>query len=280
MLKNNTGSPGDFNDGNAITVDFTTSWPLADVPDPERAGEKARETGIAPESLPEGEAVYLREVDGLLYGDDPAQGFVIGRRFAHPQLRIGFTAPEGFTLTNSPQAIFIEGPDGLRGEFGIGRVPPQGLEAYAAAIAEQLLRGAPARIGEAQRLIVNDVPALILPAIIDTEQGAVELNIAVYEGPNGTAYHFIVAASPADSLRRAVADLFTSFHLLSPQQISLLRPRLIQTVTVNPRDSVATLARLMASEHPVDHFMMLNGLPPGAAPTPGQMVKIVAFAAR
>ena len=31
------------NDGNAITVDFTTSWPLADVPDPNREGDKATE---------------------------------------------------------------------------------------------------------------------------------------------------------------------------------------------------------------------------------------------
>ncbi len=30
-------------DGTDITVDFTTSWPLADVPDPERAGEAATE---------------------------------------------------------------------------------------------------------------------------------------------------------------------------------------------------------------------------------------------
>ncbi len=29
------------NDGDAITVDFTTSWPLADVPDPQKAGQKA-----------------------------------------------------------------------------------------------------------------------------------------------------------------------------------------------------------------------------------------------
>ncbi|HET9427742.1 MAG TPA: M48 family metalloprotease [Allosphingosinicella sp.] len=246
----------------------------------ERAGEKARETGIAPESLPEGEAAYLREVDGLLYGDDPAQGFVIGRRFAHPLLRIGFTAPEGFTLTNSPQAIFIEGPDGLRGQFGIGRLPPQGLEAYAAAIADQLLRGAPARIGKAERLIVNGLPALILPAVIETEQGAVELNIAVYEGPGSAAYHFILAAPPADSLRTSIASLFASFHLLSPEQIRSLRPRVIQTVAVTPRDSIASLARLMASEHPVDHFLMLNALAPGAAPAPGQLVKIVTFASR
>lgn len=31
------------NDGNAITVDFTTSWPLADVPDPERSGDEPTE---------------------------------------------------------------------------------------------------------------------------------------------------------------------------------------------------------------------------------------------
>lgn len=31
------------NDGTDITVPFTTSWPLADVPDPERAGDKATE---------------------------------------------------------------------------------------------------------------------------------------------------------------------------------------------------------------------------------------------
>jgi predicted Zn-dependent protease len=71
-------------------------------------------------------------VDGLLFGDDPEQGFVIGRRFAHPVMQIGFRGARGFTLTNSPQAILIEGPDGCRGEFGGGRLPPDGLEAMRA----------------------------------------------------------------------------------------------------------------------------------------------------
>ena len=245
----------------------------------ERAGEKASETGIARDSRPEHEIVYLRELDGLLYGDDPAQGFVLGRRFAHPLLQIGFIAPEGFTLTNSPQAIFIEGPDGLRGEFGLGRIPPGGLDAYAAAILEQLLGGAPARIGPSQRLIVNGMPALIVPAIIQTEKGEVELDVAVYEGPGSTAYHFIVAAAPAEPIRARIAELFASFHRLSPQQTRSLRPRVIRTVPVTARDSVASLARRMASDHPVDHFLMLNGLASGAAPAPGQLVKIVTFAA-
>jgi predicted Zn-dependent protease len=113
----------------------------------ERARDTAAGTGIAAGALPGNEARYLREVDGLLYGDDPAQGFVQGRRFAHPVMRIGFEAPEGFTLTNSPQAILIDGPDGLRGEFGGGRMPRGGLEAYASAPARAGAEGRPGRGG-------------------------------------------------------------------------------------------------------------------------------------
>jgi predicted Zn-dependent protease len=75
-----------------------------------RAREAAAASGLADDQLPEAIASFMREVDGLLYGDDPEQGFVLGRRFAHPVMRIGFEAPPGFTLTNSPQAIMIDGP--------------------------------------------------------------------------------------------------------------------------------------------------------------------------
>lgn len=244
----------------------------------ERATEKARETGIAPDARPENEPAYLREVDGLLYGDDPEQGFVLGRRFAHPVMGIGFEAPPGFTLTNSPQAIFIEGPDGLRGEFGGGRMPAQGPEAYASAILAQLLGDVPAQAGPAERIEVNGVPALILPAIVQTERGAIEISVAVYAGPGGSAYHFILAAEPSPATRAPISSLFASFHLLSPEQVRSLRPRRIRTVTVSARDTIETLARNMASEHPLDHFLMLNGRSAGAPLRPGEQVKIVGFA--
>ena len=47
----------------------------------------------APDAIPEREEPFMREVDGLLYGDDPTQGFVLGRSFFHPLMRIGFAAP-------------------------------------------------------------------------------------------------------------------------------------------------------------------------------------------
>ncbi len=246
----------------------------------ERAAETAEATGIAPDALPENEAAYFDEVDGLLYGDDPEQGFVLGRRFAHPIMRIGFEAPPGFTLTNSPQAIFIEGPDGLRGEFAGGPMPRGGLEAYVGALLDQLLRGVPADVGPAQPLLVNGMPALVVPVLVQTEQGTAELSIAAYDAGGGGAYHFVMAGSPGGEGRWPLASLFGSFHLLSAREVQSLRPRIIQTVTVGPGDTLATLAGRMASDDPVALFRMLNGLESDETPAPGEEVKIVTFAGR
>jgi predicted Zn-dependent protease len=246
----------------------------------ERAAQTAASTGIADGALPELETPYLRELDGLLYGDDPAQGFVQGSRFAHPVMRIGFEAPPGFTLTNSPRSILIEGPDGLRGEFGGGPMPPGGLAAYAQGLAAALLRGAPAQAGPAEAALINGVPALLLPVLVRTEQGAIELSIAAYDGGGGGAHHFIMVARPADESRAAIGALFGSFRLLSPEEARSLRPRLIRTVRVGPGQTAASLAALMASDHPLDHFLMLNGRSGGEPLNPGELVKIVTFAGR
>ncbi len=246
----------------------------------ERAARAASATGIADGAIPELEGPYLRELDGLLYGDDPEQGFVDGRRFAHPVMRIAFEAPEGFTLTNSPQAILIEGSDGLRGEFGGNPMPPGGLPAYAEGLIQGLLRGASAETGPARPARINGLPALLVPVWVRTQQGTVELDIAAYDGGDGDAYHFIMVSPPAGSSSAAIGALFESFRLLSAEQARSLRPRLIRTVRVGPGQNAASLASLMASEHPLDHFLMLNGRSPGEALKPGELVKIVAFAPR
>ena len=57
---------------------------------------------------------YLAAIDGILYGDDPAEGFVRGRRFIHPKLGFAFTAPENFVLENSAQAVLGVTQDGAQ----------------------------------------------------------------------------------------------------------------------------------------------------------------------
>jgi predicted Zn-dependent protease len=55
---------------------------------------------------------YLKLIDGIIYGEDPRQGYVEGNVFYHPELKFKFTYPSGWTLTNSPIQVSIQPPDG------------------------------------------------------------------------------------------------------------------------------------------------------------------------
>ncbi len=246
----------------------------------ERARATAAKTGIAPDALPEQERPYLKALDGLLYGDDPQQGFVLGRRFAHPIMRISFEAPPGFTLTNSPRAILIDGPDGMRGEFAGGEMPEGGLPAYVSLLIREALGDAPAQVGTAEARIVNGVPALFVPALVETGEGHVELSLVAYSANGRYAYHFLMVSAPSSSAGGAIETLFESFGILSVEEARSLRPRQISVVAVQPGDKVETFAKRMASDHPAQQFLMLNGLAAGQPLKPGELVKVITLKAR
>jgi predicted Zn-dependent protease len=243
----------------------------------DHATDIAVKTGVANDALPENEAAYLQEVDGLLYGDDPEQGFVIGQQFAHPMMRIGFEAPPGFSLTNSPQAIRLSGPNGVRGEFGGGRLPPNGIEAYAEALAANVAANAPATLVSARRRTVNGLSAAMVTVAIQSANGPVPLSIAAYDGGDGAAYHFVAIAPAGRDNQAALDRLFDSFHHLSDDQVARLRPRVIRSIPVRAGDTIADLASRTDDPAPQELFMMLNGLAPDQRRPPTGTVKIVTY---
>lgn len=243
----------------------------------ERVNERARQAGIDPEALPEREAEYMRELEGLLYGDDPEQGFVLGRVFAHPAMRIAFEVPPGFRMTNTPSAVLIEGPEGLQGEFAGGTMPPGSLDAYVGAVVRDAF-GAAAVPGPAEIALVNGVPAVMLPLELRSAEGPMQALFAAYGASGGSAYHFLLLAPPGTTLPPEAMDLLRSFRLLSPAEAARLRPRVIDVIAVREGDTVASLTKLMASDRPIEHFLMLNQLSETDRLVPGEPVKVLRFA--
>ena len=50
---------------------------------------------------------YLKMIDGIVYGENPRQGFVENNMFYHPDLAFQFPIPENWTLVNSPMQVQI-----------------------------------------------------------------------------------------------------------------------------------------------------------------------------
>ncbi|NID11050.1 M48 family metalloprotease [Fibrivirga algicola] len=55
---------------------------------------------------------YLRMIDGIMYGEDPKQGFVENNMFYHPELKFQFPVPTGWQHQNSPSQFQMGPKDG------------------------------------------------------------------------------------------------------------------------------------------------------------------------
>src|SRR5262249_30631692 len=84
-------------------LDFLSSHPA--TPDRVKNAQANARQYTAPGTGNRDKANYLAAIDGLPYGEDPSEGFVRGRHFLHPKLGFTFTAPGGFTLDNTAQAV-------------------------------------------------------------------------------------------------------------------------------------------------------------------------------
>ena len=246
----------------------------------DRAYRSAQDTGLEDDALPENSERYLDEVDGLLYGDDPEQGFVTGRRFAHPVMQISFEAPAGYSLTNSPRAIGIHGPGGISGEFGGGEMTEGDLKAYAQALTAEVVGEASAQVTSVAATTINGLPAVLTHMQLKVRDGSIPIDIAAYDGGSGRAYHFVVASPPGDAKASTVSALFASFRRLSRKEIASLRPRFVRTVKATAADTSETFIRRVADPAPRALFELLNGHGADRPVHPGEMVKIVTYSSR
>ncbi|RYY47407.1 MAG: peptidase M48 [Chitinophagaceae bacterium] len=56
--------------------------------------------------------VYLRRIEGLVYGEDPRQGYLENNVFYHPVMKFQFNVPQAWKYQNSPQRVQMAPADG------------------------------------------------------------------------------------------------------------------------------------------------------------------------
>ena len=101
---------------------------------------------------------FLRRLDGLVFGEDPRQGYFIAQRFIQPVLDFEITFPQGWAVQNSPQAVQSGGPnqDVVMGvSFAQAASPQEALTAFfqqegvqSGRTGQQNLNGLPAAWGD------------------------------------------------------------------------------------------------------------------------------------
>ncbi|WP_044538086.1 M48 family metalloprotease [Bradyrhizobium sp. LTSP885] len=247
--------------------DFLSSHPAT----PERvanAQATARQYS-SPESNERDRETYLAAIDNIVYGEDPSEGFVRGRRFLHPKLGFTFTAPDTFTLDNTAQAVIGVREGGNQAmRFDVVRVPAE------QSLGDYLNSGWMEGVEKAstEDLNINGFPASAATAHGDQWQ------FKVYALRFGSdVYRFIFAAKQKTTeSERNARETVNSFRRLTLEEIQSARPLRIKVINVQPGDTVESLSHRMAGvDHPADRFRVLNGLDVHAQVKPRDRVKIV-----
>ncbi len=236
----------------------------------------ARAAGGTPTSPPETIVPFFNAINGMRVGDDPEQGYVNGRVFSHPSIKITFEVPAGFTLSNSTQAVQFSGPNSTMGQFAGGGTLSGGLDAYALAALKSVLGQVPADVGSPQSTTVNGLPAVSMLARA-TPQGGQAVDVAVMAyNVNGKAYHFLIRG-PAGQLNPTF-PITQSMRMLSDSEVGALRPRQLEIVTARSGDTIASLSSRMAyNDFQVDRFKMINAITSDRALVAGERLKIVTY---
>lgn len=243
-----------------------------------RATQKAQATGKAGRGMRNADT-FLAHLDGIMVDDDPKQGVIDGRTFTHPDLRLRFTAPSGYGMQNGTKAVSIVGQTG-QAQFSGGSYTG-GLDGYIGKVF-QSIAGSQQQVSYAQprATTINGISAAYSTARVNTQQGQVDLSVVAYQWDSDTFYHFAMV-TPAGSGFGAFTPMIESLSRITPAEAAAIRPRIIDVVTVGPRDTVATLAGRMAyNDLKEERFRVLNGLAAGQALRAGQKVKIVLYGNR
>ena len=247
------------------------SWLASHPRTPDRVERAAAEEASAvPRARATDPKAYLAAIEGLIYGDDPAQGIVKGNRFEHPVLRIAFDAPVGFRLRNQPDEVL--GTDG-RGRLMQFQLAPKG----AAGDPAGFLAGKGLR--NVQTLAVNGLDAAIGFGQVSVNRQPAAAMAGLVRAEDGTAYQLVYLRAGGNLTSADVAAFeasLRSFRMLTASEAAAIRPLRIEIVTVAAGDTIDGLGRRMEVEQdPVGLFALLNGFDRGRRLVPGEQVKLV-----
>ncbi len=206
---------------------------------------------------------YLRLIDGMLYGEDPNQGYVESGAFYHPQLKFQFVIPRNWRLVNSPSMVQMVSND----QKSIMQMRlAQGTDQRAAALC--FVQETQLQVAGQSDLAINGLPAStvlgdITQASQDGSQAQTIRVIASFIAYGGNTYMMLGMALAQDFSRyqREIEGSIGSFNQLTDPSKLNRQPERIKIVT-NARSQTLQQA-LQGQSIPADRmneFAILNGM--------------------
>ncbi|MEQ9452003.1 MAG: M48 family metalloprotease [Pseudomonadales bacterium] len=156
-------------------------------------------------------AEYLQQIDGLVVGEDPRQGYTDDGRFFHPELRFQFRVADGWQLVNQRAAVIVVQPE----QKAIARLA-MSAEDSADAAANAFARMEGLQVDERRAVEISGMNAIRVRARAQAQTGAVVVENYFFRYQDKT-YSFLGYAPEAEfaNHRPVLSRMILSFEALT-----------------------------------------------------------------
>ena len=220
---------------------------------------------------------YLKRIEGLIYGEDPKQGFLESNVFYHPELKLQFSIPENWAYQNSPRAVQLASKDG-KAVMMLMLAPGASLrEAATGAMQQYKLQAVDSR-----DMNVNGLSALAVVADQQQQQQqqqAASLRTLSYFIQHGSNIYHLIGVSAVNDFNTYspyFENSMRSFKQLTDATKINKKPERVRIKTVRQDGTLEqALRNNNVQEKRLQEFAILNGKLLTDRVTAGSFIKVI-----
>lgn len=254
---------------------------LSTHPNPDNRYERVHELtnqwqtklSLNPANLKVGRESYLRLIDGIVYGEDPRQGYEENNVFYHPELKFQFPVPSDWVLKNSSSQVLMMTQDQkalMVLQLGQGASPRDAAETF--------LQKNELQATSSQETTINGNPAYVVLAKASDQQGTSYSLLNTFIKYNDIIYHFLgyTYEQSYGTYEPSFRQAMQGFKALSDPAKINVQPERIRVKTITRATTLsAALRDLGTPDNRMEELAILNGMELNDQLAAGTMIKVV-----
>jgi predicted Zn-dependent protease len=216
-------------------------------------------------------AEFLRHLEGLLVGANPANGVFQEQRFLHPDLDFRIEFPQEWETVNTKQAVGAISPT----QDGLAFVGIQGEGTDPEEVARKLERDLVDEFGVApsrsEAIEVGKLPGYVVTFTDRTGSEPMHMHF-LWVAHRGLIYQMIALAP--ESLRDTLRAVAFSFGPLTPREKASIKETRLRVVEARERESLLQLSERTGNVWNVALTALVNGIDIQEPLERGQLIKV------
>lgn len=216
---------------------------------------------------------YLRRIEGLIYGEDPKEGFLENGVFYHPPLGFQFTIPTNWAYQNTPQQVQLASKDGnalMIFTLAQGKTLDEA--------ASNVLQQYKLQLVNSNRTTVNGNNAIVMIADLPQQQNT--LRTFSYVVQHRENFYLMIGVSAINNFpayENMFAGSMQSFRTLTDPDMLNKKPQRIRIRIVGQAGSLQQILRSFnVQDKRLEEHALLNGMQLTDNVPSGTLLKVIA----